>query len=204
MVAALEAIREDQARVFGPDAPETLMMRGELAEAQGQSGNVAAAVTELENLLTDQLRILSGDHPDTWATRLTLARWRGHAGDAAAAVSELTGLLADQLRVLPAEHRDLWAIRYELAYWRGEAGDLSTTLTELAALGRAVPSENPLYGYLQMLFLHYANAAGHSQAGEALEEMFQNIIGSMVDNPTPETSQILSNYRRRLEADGEA
>ncbi|HSV64448.1 MAG TPA: tetratricopeptide repeat protein, partial [Mycobacteriales bacterium] len=86
----------DSARVLGPDHPDTLTTRGNLAFWRGEAGDVAGAAAAFEALLADDLRVLGPDHPDTLTTRHNLAWWRGEAGDAAGAVTE--AVLADQLR----------------------------------------------------------------------------------------------------------
>ena len=70
-------------RVLGPDHPDTLTTRNNLAYWRGEAGDPAAAVTAFTELLPDRVRVLGPDHPDTLTTRGALARWRGEAGDAA-------------------------------------------------------------------------------------------------------------------------
>jgi hypothetical protein len=65
----------------GPDHPNTLTARNNLASWRGQSGDPAGAATAFEAHLIDQLRILGPDRPDTLTTRGDLAYWRGAAGN---------------------------------------------------------------------------------------------------------------------------
>ncbi|MEU8004405.1 tetratricopeptide repeat protein [Catellatospora sp. NPDC049111] len=67
----------DFLRVLGPDDPDTLVTRGNLAYWRGEAGDAAGAVAAYEQLLDDQLRVLGPDHPNTLATRNNLAGWRG-------------------------------------------------------------------------------------------------------------------------------
>ncbi|GIG59723.1 hypothetical protein Lfu02_40950 [Longispora fulva] len=62
--------------VLGPDHPNTLTTRGNLAGKRGEAGDPAGAVTAFENLLPDRVRVLGPDHPRTIATRYSLARWK--------------------------------------------------------------------------------------------------------------------------------
>jgi hypothetical protein len=82
-VAAFEELLTDCLRVLGPDHPDTLATRYNLAHWRGEAGDAAGAVAAFEELLTDYLRVLGPDHPYTLTTRHNLARWRGEAGDAA-------------------------------------------------------------------------------------------------------------------------
>jgi hypothetical protein len=78
----LEQLLTDRLRVLGPDHPNTLTTRHNLARWRGQAGDPAGAATAFEQLLTDRLRVLGPDHPDTLTTRHNLANWRSKANDA--------------------------------------------------------------------------------------------------------------------------
>jgi tetratricopeptide (TPR) repeat protein len=119
---------------LGPDHPDTLANRNNLAYSRGEAGDPTGAVTAYAELLTDYLRILGPDDPDTLTTRNNLARWRGQAGDAAGAVTAFAELLTDQLRVLGHDHPRTLTARSNLAHWRGEAGDPAGAVTAYAEL----------------------------------------------------------------------
>jgi hypothetical protein len=108
-------------RHLGPDHPDTLVTRSNLARWRGEAGDPAGAATATEELLADYLRVLGPDHPDTLAARSNLAYWRGAAGDPAAAATATEELLADQLRVLGPDHPDTLTTRDNLARWRERA-----------------------------------------------------------------------------------
>ncbi|WP_422740676.1 tetratricopeptide repeat protein [Micromonospora sp. WMMD729] len=110
-------------RHLGPDHPDTLAARNELARWRGRAGDPVGAAKDYEELLADRLRLLGGDHPQTLATRNSLAAWRGASGDATGAATAFAALLTDQARVLGLEHRQTLTTRNNLAYQRGEAGD---------------------------------------------------------------------------------
>ncbi|MFD5512754.1 tetratricopeptide repeat protein [Streptomyces sp. NPDC127051] len=123
----------DSARhLFGPDHPDTLAARCNLAWWRGRAGDTPGAVAAFAELLDDQLRVLGADHPDTLTTRHSLARWRGEAGDAAAAA--IAELLKDQLRVLGPDHPATLETRHGLARWRAEAGDVDGAVAAFAEL----------------------------------------------------------------------
>jgi hypothetical protein len=79
--AALLPIRE---RVLGPEHPDTLATRHNLARFTGQAGDVAGARDQYAALLPTRERVLGPEHPDTLATRADLARWTRKAEDGSA------------------------------------------------------------------------------------------------------------------------
>jgi hypothetical protein len=121
-------------QVLGPDHPDTLTTRSNIANWRGQAGDPVGALREFEALLVDQLRVLGADHPDTLWTRNNIAFMRGEAGDPAGALEEFEALLVDQLRVLGADHPNTLTTRNNIANWRGEAGDPAGALEEFEAL----------------------------------------------------------------------
>ncbi|MFI1692990.1 SAV_2336 N-terminal domain-related protein, partial [Streptomyces sp. NPDC020794] len=121
-------------RYWGPDHPDALAARFNLARWRGQAGDAAGAAGALAELLGDTVRLLGADHPDTFMVRHQLARWRGEAGDAAGAAADLAVLLEDTVRVLGPDHPDALAARFNLARWRGEAGDPAGAAADLLEL----------------------------------------------------------------------
>ena len=118
--AALLPIAE---RALGPEHPETLAVRGNLADWTGEKGDPAAARDQFAVLLPVRERVLGTEHPDTLITRSNLAIWTGAAGDAAAARDQFAVLLPIRERVLGAEHPQTLGDRADFAYWTGAAGD---------------------------------------------------------------------------------
>ncbi|WP_201295070.1 MULTISPECIES: tetratricopeptide repeat protein [unclassified Nocardiopsis] len=123
---------------LGPDHPDTLTTRANLAHWQGRAGDPASATTAYHELLTDRLRVLGPDHPDTLTTRANLAHWQGRAGDPAGAATAYHELLTEIVRVLGPDHPDTLTTRANLAHWQGRAGDpagaataFNTLLTEM-------------------------------------------------------------------------
>ncbi|MFJ7200937.1 MULTISPECIES: FxSxx-COOH system tetratricopeptide repeat protein [unclassified Streptomyces] len=119
---------------LGPDHPDTLTARHELACWRGTAGNAAGAAAALAELLPDVARVLGDDHSDTLAARCSLANWRGLAGDAASAVTALAELLSDSVRVRGNDHPHTLTICHDLACWRGYAGDAAGAAAALAEL----------------------------------------------------------------------
>ena len=74
-IAGFETLLADRLRVLGPDHPDTLSTRNNLAFWLGEAGRVDDAIAGFETLLTDQLRVLGPDNPNTLNTRNNLAFW---------------------------------------------------------------------------------------------------------------------------------
>ena len=120
--------------VLGPDHPDTLGVRYNLARWTGETGDPAAARDLSAALLPDCERVLGPDHPDTLRVRENLARWTGVAGDPAAARDLSAALLPDCERVLGPDHPDTLRVRRGLALRTGEAGDPAAARDLNAAL----------------------------------------------------------------------
>jgi hypothetical protein len=121
-------------RLLGPDHPDAMTARHELALWLGQGGNASGAAAQYEGLLADRLRLLGPDHPDTLMTRGNLALWHGKADDPGRARAEFAALLFDLIRVLGPEHPHTLAARHNLAYWHGQAGDAAGAAAGFSAL----------------------------------------------------------------------
>jgi len=80
--AALLPVRE---RVSGPEHPDTLADRHELARWTGEAGDAAAGRDRFAALLPIHERVLGPEHPDTLKTRASLAHWTVKAGGGAGA-----------------------------------------------------------------------------------------------------------------------
>ena len=60
---------------MGPEHPDTLAARHELARWTGQAGDAAGARDQFAALLPLRERVLGPEHPDTLAIRSNLAYW---------------------------------------------------------------------------------------------------------------------------------
>jgi hypothetical protein len=119
---------------LGPDHPDTLATRNDLAYWRGAAGDPAGAAAAFEELLADVLRVFGPDHHGTLTTRHNLAMWRGEAGDPAGAATAYKKLLADRIRVLGPDHPHTLITRNNLALWRGRAGDAAGAVTAFEEL----------------------------------------------------------------------
>ena len=113
---------------LGPDHPDTLATRHNIAAWTGRNGDARAALQLCTALLPDRQRILGPDHLDTLATRANIALWTGQAGDVGTALELCTALLRDQRQILGPDHPDTLNTRHNLAHWTGRAGGARAAL----------------------------------------------------------------------------
>ncbi|MER6291108.1 tetratricopeptide repeat protein [Streptomyces sviceus] len=119
---------------LGPDHPDTLNARHNVAWGRGVAGYSAAAVAAFSELRADVERMRGPDHPDALCARYDLAHWQGTAGDTEGALAAFVRLLADRKRVLGPDHPDTLHTRCAVARWRGEAGDAAAAVADFARL----------------------------------------------------------------------
>ena len=119
---------------LGPDHPDTLTTRGNLALAYRESGNLQKAIDMFEDVLTDRTRLLGPNHPHTLRTRGNLAAAHQQAGHLSTAIDMHQALLPDMSRVLGPDHPDTLATRSNLAAAHYAAGDLQTAINICEAL----------------------------------------------------------------------
>jgi hypothetical protein len=193
---------ENTTQYLGPDHPDTLIARNDLAYWRGEAGDAAGAVRAFDELLADHVRVLGPDHPETLIVRNNLALWRGEAGDAAGAVRAFAELLPDRVRVLGPDHPSALRTRHNLAQWQAEAGDAAgaaAALTELLAdrvriLGPDHPDTLATRNNLAFIRGQAGDAAG---AATALTELLADqlrILGP--DHPhTLATRQNIATWR---------
>ena len=79
-VIACDLLPEISARVLGPDHPDTLTSRNNLAGAYQSAGDLGRAIPLYEQTLTDRERVLGPDHPGTLTSRNNLASAYRSAG----------------------------------------------------------------------------------------------------------------------------
>jgi Domain of unknown function (DUF4062)/Tetratricopeptide repeat len=127
-----DAYSEDEA--YGPQHPDTLAARAELAFWVGWAGDAAGARDQLAALLPIDERVLGPVDRNTLTTRHYLAHWTGKAGDAAGARDQCAALLPLRERVLGPEHPHTLTTRANLARWTGEAGDTAAARDQFADL----------------------------------------------------------------------
>ena len=110
-----EPLLADLERVLGPDHPDTLQSRNNLAAAYVAAGRAAEAIPLHERTLAGRERVLGPDHPSTLGSRNNLADTYRAAGRAAEAIELHERTLADYERVLGPDHPDTLNSRNNLA-----------------------------------------------------------------------------------------
>ena len=128
-----DAYREDDA--YGPEHPDTLAARDDLAWTTGEAGDTAGARDQYAVLLPICERVLGPEHPRTLNTRGSgLAFWTGSARDPDGARRQFADLVRVSERVLGAEHPETLVDRHFLARFTGEAGDAAGARDQFAVL----------------------------------------------------------------------
>ncbi|MBE1496314.1 tetratricopeptide (TPR) repeat protein [Amycolatopsis lexingtonensis] len=100
--------------LFGPDHPNTLTARNNLAGAYDLAGDLGRAIPLSEATFADRERVLGPDHPDTLVSRNNLAYAYQAAGDSGRAIPLYEATLTDSERVLGADHPTTRTIRSSL------------------------------------------------------------------------------------------
>ena len=121
---ALSVVEE----VLGPDHPDTLASRNNLAGAYESAGRLGEAITLFEEVLADRVRVLGDDHPDTLISRNNLAYAYRAAGRLDEAIPLYEEVLADRVRVLGDDHPQTLTSRNNLAGAYESAGRLNEAI----------------------------------------------------------------------------
>ena len=166
---------------LGPDHPDTLATRGNLAIAYRKSGNLEKAIDIFEDVLANRTRLLGPDHPDTLATRNNLALAYRESGNLQKAIDIFEDVLANRTRLLGPDHPDTLTTRNNLALAHQDAGLLSTAIDmhqallndEIRLLGPNHPSTLNTRGNL---------AGAHRESGNLQKAI--DIFEDVLANPT--------------------
>jgi tetratricopeptide (TPR) repeat protein len=134
-------------RVLGPDHPETLTTRHQIAYEMAELGDHDRALAEYRDVLAARLRVLGPDHPETLTTRHQIAHEMAKLGDHDRALAEYRDVLAARLRVLGPDHPETLKTGDRIAREMAELGDHDGALAEfrdvLAAQLRVLGPDHP-------------------------------------------------------------
>ena len=115
--------------LLGPDHPDTLASRNNLAYAYESAGRLEEAITLYEKVLTFRIRVLGEDHPNTLISRNNLAHAYESAGRLTEAITLFEQVLPDSIRVLGEDHPLTLISRNNLAGAYRAAGRLEEAIT---------------------------------------------------------------------------
>ncbi|HEX3195227.1 MAG TPA: tetratricopeptide repeat protein [Streptosporangiaceae bacterium] len=116
-----EPLTADLDRLLGPDDPDTIRTRNDLARAYRETGRVADAVPLVEQVLAARERLFGADDPRTLASRNNLASAYRATGRAADAIGLFEKNLAACERLFGADHPRTLASRHSLDLARQES-----------------------------------------------------------------------------------
>ncbi|UUU44881.1 FxSxx-COOH system tetratricopeptide repeat protein [Streptomyces sp. NBC_00162] len=119
----------DAEHFLGPEHPDVLTARGNLAVSYSQAGRAEEAIALEEQVFTDSRRILGPEHPDTLASRANLATSYAEAGRTTASIPLLEQVLADRVRIIGPDHPSTLTTRGNLAASYREVGRIAEAIT---------------------------------------------------------------------------
>jgi tetratricopeptide (TPR) repeat protein len=126
VIAIGEPLAADLDRLLGPDDPDTIRARTDLARAYHQTGRVDDAIPLVEQVLAARERLFGADHPGTLASRNNLASAYRATGRAADAIPLFEENLAACERLFGADNPKTMASQHSLDLaWQefAQAGD---------------------------------------------------------------------------------
>jgi hypothetical protein len=116
-----EPLIADLDRLLGPEHPDTVCARSDLARAYHQTGRVADAVPLVEQVLTARERLFGADHAMTVTARNNLASAYRAIGRATEAIGLFEQNVAACERLFGADHPKTLASRHSLDLARQES-----------------------------------------------------------------------------------
>ena len=170
--AAVEVIED----VLGPDHPDTLIARDNLAGAYEDVGRFDEAIELSERVLAEQERVLGPDHPKTLTVRNNLAGAYHSAGRFDEAIELLERVLVGSERVLGPDHPDTLMTRNNLAVAYRSVGRFDEAIEllgrVLAEQERVLDPDHPdTLGTRNNLAFAYQSAGRFDEAIELFERV---------------------------------
>jgi tetratricopeptide (TPR) repeat protein len=204
-IAVGEPLIAAQEQVLGPDHPETLAGRNNLANAYQMAGRLEDAIALHEQVLAVRERTLGPDHPDTLASRKNLAAARRAADPAGEAIALHEQVLTDREQALGPDHPDTLASRNNLAVAYQAAGrtDEAIALHEqaLADRERTLGPDHPATLNSRSNLAVAYQAAGRLDEAIALDEQVLADRERVLGADHPDTQAARSNLANALQAE---
>ncbi|MER5917035.1 tetratricopeptide repeat protein [Streptomyces sp. NPDC001982] len=127
-IALTQRAVTDMERVLGPDHPQTLTARNNLASTYAMKGDTGRAIVLHQQTLAGRERVLGPDHPDTLGSRNNLAQNLMEAGYVDQAIQLHEQNLVDCERALGPRHPHSLVVRANLAGAHQAAGQSDRAL----------------------------------------------------------------------------
>jgi tetratricopeptide (TPR) repeat protein len=138
---------ESSQRILGPDHPDTITARANVASSYWRAGRTTDAITIEERVLADSERLRGADHSDTIRARNNLATSYQQAGRVEEAIALQERVVADRERIEGPGHLYTVRARNNLAavYWQAGRTAEATILQEhvLADTERILGPDHP-------------------------------------------------------------
>ncbi len=122
------SVASDCDRILGPDHPDTLTSRDNLATAYLYAGRLDEAIELQRQTIADRERIQGPDHPGTLNSRSNLAAAYKNAGRLDEAIELQRQTIADRERILGPDHPNTLNSRNNLANAYKDAGRLDEAI----------------------------------------------------------------------------
>ena len=163
-----EALTVDLERMLGPDHPDTLTSRDNLATAYQDASRITEAIPLFEQVLAAREQALGPDHPDTLTSRDNLATAYQDASRITEAIPLFEQVLAAREQALGPDHPDTLTSRDNLATARWAAGRVAEAIP---ILEQGLTAREQLLGYDHHSTLTSRNnlAAAYWAAGRAAD-----------------------------------
>jgi tetratricopeptide (TPR) repeat protein len=130
-VRLLRQLHQQRDALLGPDHPDTLAARHDIARYLAEAGRLSEAVALLDRLAFDRQRVMGPRHTATLVTLSSKARFLREQGDAPQALRLFQELLPDMATVLGPDHVDVLLARQELGRTLGHTGRTSDALASI-------------------------------------------------------------------------
>ncbi|MCL2454036.1 MAG: tetratricopeptide repeat protein [Micrococcales bacterium] len=130
-IAFRERLLQHLRRALGSDHRDSLTLRCDLADAQGEFGDVPGAVQSLEKAYSDARKALGENDALTLRIRGQLGRYRGNSGDPMGAARDLEAALSVASEMLGRDCPTTLSIRHNLGVYQGRSGDADGAVVTL-------------------------------------------------------------------------
>jgi tetratricopeptide (TPR) repeat protein len=188
---------------LGPDHPDTLTSRSNLALAYQFAGRTAEAIKMSEATLKLQESTLGPDHPETFATMDSLARAYQVAGRLTDALPLLEGTLKRRQAQLGPDHLDTLLTMNNLAGAYLDANrwvEAEKTAREcLVLLEKKQPDAWPTFDTKSILGAALLGQKNYASAEPLLLAGYQGMIEREAQTPVPDKTRLVKALERLVQ-----